>query len=190
MHAPDVLTVDPIDPATTLLAAITSGLSVVREPQLVRARLEEELRTLVNARSVAVRDCARDSVRLPDVISFDVPSAPWTMPARLEAVFESTRVVTESQLRTRSVGAQIASLLVQIECATGGGARFRREDGAAPLIGSSAAIHAVRERIERVAMTDFTVLIEGGFGPQPHAGFIGVFGETALHEGYGPVERA
>ncbi|HVJ26850.1 MAG TPA: hypothetical protein VM493_04880, partial [Vicinamibacterales bacterium] len=79
MHAPDVLTVDPIDPATTLLAAITSGLSVVREPQLVRARLEEELRTLVNARSVAVRDCARDSVRLPDVISFDVPSAPWTM---------------------------------------------------------------------------------------------------------------
>jgi len=39
-HVPDVLTVDPIDPATTLLAAITSGLSVVREPQLVRARLE------------------------------------------------------------------------------------------------------------------------------------------------------
>ncbi len=164
MRAMEVVPVDPIDPATTLLAAITSGLSVVREPRLVRARFEEELRTLVNARSISVRDCAADTARLPDVISFDVPSAPWTMPARLEAVFESTRAVTESQLRTLSFGAQIASLLVQIECASGGGARLRREDGAAPLIGSSPAIHAVRERIERVAVTDFTVLIEGESG--------------------------
>ena len=164
MRAMDVVPVDPIDPATTLLAAITSGLSVVREPRLVRARFEEELRTLVNARSISVRDCAADTARLPDVISFDVPSAPWTMPARLEAVFESTGAVTESQLRTLSFGAQIASLLVQIECASGGGARLRREDGAAPLIGSSSAIHAVRERIERVAVTDFTVLIEGESG--------------------------
>jgi transcriptional regulator with PAS, ATPase and Fis domain len=164
MHPSDGQSLDPVDPATTLLAAITSGLSVVREPRLVRARLEEELRTLVNARSVAVRDCAPDAARTPDVISFDVPSAPWTMPARLEAVFDAPRGVTESQLRTLSFGAQVASLLVQIECASGGGARLRREDGAAPLIGSSAAIHAVRERIERVAVTDFTVLIEGESG--------------------------
>ena len=97
------------------------------------------------------------------------------MPTWLEAVFESTRVVTESQMRTLSFGAQIASLLVQIECASSGGPRLRREDGAAPLIGPSAAIHAVRERIERVALNDFTVLIEGGFGPEPHAGFVGLF---------------
>lgn len=164
MHAIEVLPVDPVDPASTLLAAITSGLSVVREPRLVRARFEEELRTLVNARSVSVRDCAADTARHPDVISFDVPSAPWTMPARLEAVFESPRAVTAWQLRTLSFGAQIASLLVQIECASGGGVRLRREDGAAPLIGSSGAILAVRERIERVAVTDFTVLIEGESG--------------------------
>ena len=85
-------------------------------------RFEEELRTLVNARSVSVRDCAADAARPPDVISFDVPAAPWTMPARLEAVFEFPRGVTESQMRTLSVGAQIASLLVQIECASGGAA--------------------------------------------------------------------
>ena len=124
MHAIDALSGDPLDPATTLLAAITSGLSVVREPRLVRARFEEELRTLVNARSISVRDCAADAARPPDVISFDVPSAPWTMPARLEAVFESPRGVTESQMRTLSFGAQIASLLVQIECASGGGTRL------------------------------------------------------------------
>ena len=37
-------------------------------------------------------------------------------------------------------------------------------DGAAPLIGSSAIMRAVRDRVERVAATDFTVLIDGESG--------------------------
>jgi transcriptional regulator with PAS, ATPase and Fis domain len=37
-------------------------------------------------------------------------------------------------------------------------------DGAAPLIGSSQVMRAVRDRIERVAPTDFTVLVEGESG--------------------------
>jgi transcriptional regulator with PAS, ATPase and Fis domain len=37
-------------------------------------------------------------------------------------------------------------------------------DQAAPLIGSSVVMHALRERIERVATTDFTVLVEGESG--------------------------
>jgi two-component system response regulator HydG len=40
----------------------------------------------------------------------------------------------------------------------------RQPDGAAPLIGSSDAIRRVRDRIERVAANDFTVLIEGESG--------------------------
>ena len=39
-----------------------------------------------------------------------------------------------------------------------------RRDGAAPLIGSSAIMRAVRERIERVAATDFVALIDGESG--------------------------
>jgi two-component system NtrC family response regulator len=39
-----------------------------------------------------------------------------------------------------------------------------RADGAAPIIGSSLPIRTVRDRIERVAATDFTVLIEGESG--------------------------
>jgi transcriptional regulator with PAS, ATPase and Fis domain len=42
--------------------------------------------------------------------------------------------------------------------------RDMRRDGAAPVIGSSAIMRAVRDRIERVAATDFTVLIEGESG--------------------------
>jgi DNA-binding NtrC family response regulator len=36
-----------------------------------------------------------------------------------------------------------------------------RRDGAAPLIGSTRAMSALRDRIERVANTDFTILLEG-----------------------------
>jgi Nif-specific regulatory protein len=86
------------------------------------------------------------------------------MPARLEAVFEPARPVSEWERRTLSVGAQVASLLVQIEYATGGGIRLPRDDGASALIGSSPAIKRVRDRIERVAVTDFTVLVEGESG--------------------------
>jgi transcriptional regulator with PAS, ATPase and Fis domain len=39
-----------------------------------------------------------------------------------------------------------------------------QRDGAAPLIGSSLAMCGVRDRIERVALTDFTILIEGESG--------------------------
>ena len=74
MHAIDGLSGDPSDPATTLLAAVTSGLSLAREPRLVRARFEEELRSLVHARSVAVRECAVGRVGPPAVVSIDVPA--------------------------------------------------------------------------------------------------------------------
>ena len=43
------------------------------------------------------------------------------------------------------------------------GPRMRR-DGAAPLIGSSPVMRAVRDRIERVAATDFVTLIDGESG--------------------------
>ena len=56
----------------------------------------------------------------------------------------------------------------------------RPADGAAPLIGSSEAIRRVRELIERVAATDFTILIEGASGPEPHPSFIEVFREAPV----------
>jgi DNA-binding NtrC family response regulator len=68
-------------------------------------------------------------------------------------------------------------LLLEVERAQGRNL-FRVKpagDGAAPLIGSSRAMKTLRDRIERVAATDFTVLIEGASGPQPHPNFIGLF---------------
>jgi hypothetical protein len=79
--------------------------------------------------------------------------------------------------------------------AAGGPAQASRQgpgeaDGAARLFGSSLPIRILRDRVERVAVTDFTVLIEGAIGPQPHPNFIEVFGETAFYDGDWEVEGA
>ena len=53
----------------------------------------------------------------------------------------------------------VAALVLEIQRALGGPPLFAgiRRDGAAPLIGSSRAIRQVRERIEQVAVPDFTI---------------------------------
>ena len=45
-------------------------------------------------------------------------------------------------------------------------------------------------RFERVAATDFTVLIEGAIGPQPHPSFIDFSCEAPLGDGYREMARA
>jgi len=47
-----------------------------------------------------------------------------------------------------------------------------------------------RSPIARLPVADFTVLIEGGSGPQAHPSFIGVFGEAAVDDRDGAVEGA
>jgi hypothetical protein len=166
--------------AAAVLTAATSGLSLVREPRLVRQRFEEQVRALVSARSVALRDEPGDGARQPNTITLDLPGNSPEGRARIEAVFDASRRLDTWTRHVLEAGAHVAALLLELERAHGRRLPRRHYDGAAPLIGSSAAIQQVRERIERVAATDFTVLVEGASGPQPHPNFIGVFGEAAL----------
>jgi hypothetical protein len=176
-----------------MLETLTSGLAAVREPRLVRERFEEELRALVRATSVTFRQDG-DETRRPNVVACEVPgSPPFERRSWLEAVFEPTRPADDRARLMLAAGAQVAGLLLEMERANGrwplASARSR-SDGAAPLIGSSLGIRTVRDRIERVAATDFTVLIEGASGPQPHPGFIEVFGDAAVCGGDGAVAGA
>ncbi len=150
--------------AAAVLTAATSGLSLVREPRLVRERFEEQVRALISARSVALRDEPGESARHPNTISLDLPGFSPDRRARLEAVFDGTHRPDGWTRQVLEAGAHVAALLLELERAQGW--RFVRpsRDGAAPLIGSSAAIQQVRDRIERVAATDFTVLVEGESG--------------------------
>jgi hypothetical protein len=164
-----------------MLEKVMTGLSAVDDPRLVRERFEEDLRAIVRAESVRLRDDSDGVEAGPGVISCALPGRPFDARPRLEAVFDPARPIDIRARQMLSAGAHVAGLLLEIERANGrwplACARSQREaDGAAPLIGSSLPIRSLRDRIERVATTDFTVLIEGAFGPQPHPSFIDVFG--------------
>ncbi len=158
---------DPGCVTATLLAALTRGLSVVREPKLVREQFEEELRALLNATSITLRDDRDGFVAHPGMVQLDVPGPPFEPRQRIEALFEPGRAIDARTRQMLASGAAIAGLLMEIERANGRwplACARSRSDGAAPLIGSSREIRLVRERIEKVAVTDFTVLIEGESG--------------------------
>ena len=122
------------------------------------------LRTLVHARSITIcEDPASPAGE--DVMCFNVPGGVPHHRARLEAVFEAPRMLDGWTCQLLDTATHIAALILEVERAQGRSLASRnRADGAAPLIGSSLAIRAVRNRIERVAATDFTVLIEGESG--------------------------
>jgi hypothetical protein len=163
--------------ASALLQSVISALSVASGPAAVRERFEQELRSMVRARAVAV--CEGSSAQQPagNVMVFDIPSVVLAQCARIEIVFDPGRTLDGWTCELLEAATHVAALVLEIERALGRPPQFARirRDGAAPLIGSSRAIRQVRERIERVAVTDFTILMEGGIGPQPHLSFIEVF---------------
>ena len=148
-----------------LLAAVSGGCAASREAGYVRERFEEELRAVVRAQSVTVRDDP-PTPAAGNVMCFDVPACAPHHRARIEAVFEPARMLDGWTCQVLETATHLAALILELERARGRIVTFARGrgDGAAPLIGSSQAIRHVRERIERVAATDFTVLIEGESG--------------------------
>src|SRR5262245_42788271 len=147
-----------------LLAAVTSGLAVTRDTIFARERFEQLLRSLVQARSVTI--CEDPVLAAGEhVMTFDVPGGVPHHRARLEAVFDPPRMLDGWTCQLFDAATHVAALILEIERAQVRNLASRqRADGAAPLIGSSLAIRGVRDRIERVAATDFTVLIEGESG--------------------------
>ena len=152
----------------SLLAAVTTGASISREPRAARERFEEELRAALDARSVTVREEAMSLMPPPpNVMCVDIPLGPADVRARLEAVFDAPRPMDDWICQLLDAAAHVAAILLELERAGGrlaAASAKRTADGAAPLIGSSDAIKRVRDRIERVAATDFTILIEGESG--------------------------
>jgi transcriptional regulator with PAS, ATPase and Fis domain len=147
-----------------LVTTVASGLLASRSPGVARERFERELRVLVRAQSVMLRDEPTDPPA-ENVMCFDVPGAAAMSRARIEVLFEPGRMLDGWTCQMLETATALAAIVIEIERSRGYGlASGYRADGAAPLIGSSLPIRAVRDRIERVAATDFTVLIEGESG--------------------------
>jgi hypothetical protein len=151
----------------TLLAAVANALPGCREARFVRQQFESELCELINAREVSLRD-GPAMLRPPDhVVSLDVESGDITLGA-IDASFEAGACAfDEWDQQLLESARQLAALVMIIDRAQRSGllgaavAALPSDDGAAPIVGSSAAIRTVRARMERVAATAFTVLIEG-----------------------------
>ena len=153
----------------SILSAVSAALPGCKEARYLRQRFESELRELLQAREVELRDgCAM--ARPPDsTLSVEVAAGDFTLGA-IDAEFDEGRAFDDWERELIESARELAALVLIIDRVqrAGGlgavGSSTSRADGAAPIVGSSAAIRAVRLRIERVAATTFTVLIQGESG--------------------------
>lgn len=161
------------DRRSGLAGFVASLVPALRRPDaaLLRAVFEESARRLVGAERVRVRDGQALPGHLraggAHVVALDVPTGEPSRPMLLEAVSPGSRRFDDWDVQALALASHIAALVVEIERVRAGsrpmiGALPR--DGAAPLIGSTPAMRALRQMVERVAATDFTVLIEGESG--------------------------
>jgi DNA-binding NtrC family response regulator len=102
--------------------------------------------------------------RTAESVVLDVPTNDPQRQAVLEASFDASSGMDADGAALLDTAAHLGALVLEaarFRLATG---RRRLSDAAAPLIGSTAAMAALRDRVERVAATDFTVLVEGESG--------------------------
>jgi len=104
-------------------------------------------------------------------IALDVPGCEPGGPGILEATFGPGSALGEWDFQMLGLAAQVGALVLEIERSRLQLVRAgllntlrTRRDAAVPLIGSTPAMHALRAAIDRVAATDFTVLLEGESG--------------------------
>ena len=105
-------------------------------------------------------------VRARDYVAFAVPVKEEGRQVMLEASFDARSGPDDWTCQLLEAAAQLAAVLLEAErlACTPAPLTTADRDGAAPLIGSSEAMRLLRERVERVANTNFTVLIEGESG--------------------------
>jgi DNA-binding NtrC family response regulator len=157
-----------------LLAALTR---IVRsgDLSLLRGAFEESVRRLVPLRSIQLRDTGSRWTRYDpgpgiESIALEVPGPEAGSQTMLEATFEGARL-DDWDIQLLGLAAHVGSLVLEIErartplvrTAALAPAKSRREP-APGLIGSTLPMKAMRATLERVAATDFTVLLEGESG--------------------------
>jgi len=153
----------------SVIAAVSAGLAHHDEQPDLQAIFEREVQRALAIRTVRLREIpARYRARLvtptrtSDSVVLGVPTAHPNVQAVLEASSGPDRSLGAADHEMLAAAAQLGGLVLAL--ARTRTCRRVTDDGAAPLIGSSAAMQRLRERVERVALTGFTALIEGESG--------------------------
>ncbi len=160
-----------------LLSAVTRVLDRRTDLLLMRGAFEEVLRRIVPVRSVHLRNAgnrwamAADGTAGAESIALEVPGSDGATPHVLEATFDPGCRLGDWDFQILALAAQMGAFILEIERGRTQLARAGllpngrpRHDESSPLIGSAPAMLALRETIARVAVTDFTVLLDGESG--------------------------
>jgi DNA-binding NtrC family response regulator len=161
-----------------LFTALTRALDRRHDISLMRGAFEEWLRRVVPLRTVHLREAGNrwssrgDGPPAPESIAIEVPGADPDMSGLLEATFDPGCCLGEWDFQMLGVAAHIGALVLEIErtrlqLARAGlfiSNRATRREPVTPMVGSTPPMRALRETIRRVAITDFTVLLEGESG--------------------------
>ena len=153
-----------------IVAAVGTALTGPPAGTDLPAVFEREVRQLLSMRSVRLREIpSRYQARLvtptrtPESVTLGVPTTDTSVQAVLEASFERGRALDERDFELLTAAAQLGGLV--LEASRRGTLARPKPSGEAPqLVGASRLMAALRERVHRVASTDFTVLIEGESG--------------------------
>ncbi|HUF24277.1 MAG TPA: sigma-54 dependent transcriptional regulator [Vicinamibacterales bacterium] len=125
-------------------------------PVPLRVVLEDALREMHPGIPVYLRDVIPPHAE-PRGFAADVPGSTWILHVGQPALTDPQRAFLRS-------ATAFAAIVAELDRRPAGQPRQPRRAIESALIGASPAIERVRERIARVAETDFTVLVEGESG--------------------------
>lgn len=153
-----------------VVAAVSAALTRPTVDGGLPGIFERHVERLLSMRAVRLREIpTRYQARLvtptrtAESIVVSVPTADTRVQAVLEASFERGRLLSDRDFDLLRAAAELGGLVLEA-ARTRAMPRLMPADGAAPLIGSTPVMTSLRERVERVSATDFTVLIEGESG--------------------------
>ncbi|HSL20891.1 MAG TPA: sigma 54-interacting transcriptional regulator [Vicinamibacterales bacterium] len=149
------------------LAYLAGALNPGRDPRELRVRFEDGLRRLVPVRALALRHGAIDAPARSNGVerlALPLPGPPASATV-LDAALDPGCPLDAWDAQLLQLARYIGALVMEIERARQVDTTPRpRADDSLLLIGSGTAVRKLRERIARVAATDFTILIEGESG--------------------------
>jgi transcriptional regulator with PAS, ATPase and Fis domain len=154
-----------------LVRQVAEDVMSAPTPGRFAAALAERLSRLAHVRAVHLREVNGSLALRPgqpviasEYVGFAVPFRSHGRQWMLEAAFDVEARPDDWTCQLLESAASLAALIMEAERAAAASVPTPLRDDVAPLIGSSDVMQALRERVERVASTDFTILIEGESG--------------------------
>jgi DNA-binding NtrC family response regulator len=160
-----------------LMASLAHAIAERADISTLRGIFEQRLHRMVSVRSLRLKDARNrwagpsECQETAESVAFEVPGVSGG--GVLEAAIDCGSSMGDWDYQTLAAAAHAASLILEIDRGRQQLARVgltpatrSAQEPAVSLIGRTPALKALRAQVERVAGTDFTVLVEGESGAE------------------------